>query len=118
MAYGLGRRSGRTVTGVSVLDRTAQGRALLRHRKKVLALISTYGYRNPVCFGSVARGDADTDSDIDLLVEMDTKQFDPERLQRLAEELERLVGFPVDVATPAFMGETARRYASREAVKL
>lgn len=49
-------------------------------------------------FGSVARGDAGEDSDIDLLVdfEPDSSLFD---LLHLTEELEQLLGHRVDVVS-------------------
>jgi hypothetical protein len=49
-------------------------------------------------FGSVARGDDQPDSDIDLLVDFapDSSPFD---LIRMARELEELLGHPVDVVS-------------------
>lgn len=40
------------------------------HRDEFRALLEKYGATNPRLFGSVARGTADEDSDIDILVEM------------------------------------------------
>ncbi|WP_404434635.1 nucleotidyltransferase domain-containing protein [Microbacterium lacus] len=40
-------------------------------RGELDALLAKYAARNPRLFGSVARGDADDSSDIDILVEMD-----------------------------------------------
>jgi predicted nucleotidyltransferase len=40
-------------------------------REEVLPFCAKYGARNVRAFGSVARGEADAESDIDLLVEFD-----------------------------------------------
>ncbi len=41
------------------------------HRNEFRALLEKYGATNPRLFGSVARGTAHQDSDIDILVDMD-----------------------------------------------
>lgn len=99
------------------LAASAQGRALLQHRKAVIAKIKKYGYHSPYCFGSVARGDAGPNSDIDILVDMDRNQYDPVLLYRLADELEAIVGYPFDVANLDFMRESVRKKVIREATK-
>ena len=103
---------------MSILLSSPQGRALLKHRKKVKKIVTSYGYSNPACFGSVARGTATSESDIDLLVEMEPKNFDPDLLVSLAEKLEQVVGYPFDIATPSFMRESVALSAAKEAIKL
>ena len=65
-----------------------------------------------VSLGSAARGDATESSDVDLLVEFEkgaeTSLFDMVRLQ---EELSRLLGRKVDLATPAILENPYRRQA-------
>ncbi|PHP53443.1 nucleotidyltransferase family protein [Actinomyces ruminis] len=60
---------------MSVITATPETVALRQlvsvHRDDFLALLARYGATNPRLFGSVARGTADADSDIDILVEMD-----------------------------------------------
>ena len=99
------------------LEASEQGRALRKHRKAVFAKIKQYGYHSPYCFGSVARGDAGPESDIDILVDMDRNAYDPAALYRLADELEAIVGFPFDVANLEFMRESVRKKVVREATK-
>ena len=80
-------------------------RELLDARRGELdALFVKYGATNPRLFGSVARGEAGPDSDIDILVEMDPA--DGNLLMRasgLMEETRRLFGregidvFPVQL---------------------
>ncbi len=67
-------------------------------REEILRLCARYGARNPRVFGSVARGQADAESDIDLLVEMEPGRslFD---LGGLQYELERLLASRVEVVT-------------------
>lgn len=69
---------------------------LKEKREEILRIAARHGARNVRVFGSVSRGEADEDSDIDLLV-----SFDPETglLQHAAliRELRALLGRPVDV---------------------
>jgi uncharacterized protein len=70
---------------------------------QVREIIARYPVRNPRVFGSVARGEDEEGSDLDLLV-------DPLRgtgyitLAKLQLELEELLGFGVDIATPGAIG--------------
>jgi uncharacterized protein len=67
-------------------------------RKDILRLAKRYGVTKLRVFGSVARGEATPDSDIDFLVEMEPNRslFD---LGGLLVELETLLGCKVDVLT-------------------
>ncbi len=67
-------------------------------------------------FGSVARGDARQDSDIDLLVEFTEPVglFEFARLQRF---LEAVLEARVDLVTPAALRESMRDDILREAVR-
>ncbi|MGD0947396.1 MAG: nucleotidyltransferase family protein [Candidatus Binatia bacterium] len=46
-------------------------RWLQQHRDEILALAAQHGARNVRVFGSMAREDAQTESDVDLLIEME-----------------------------------------------
>ena len=50
---------------------TEHSRALLEHREELLAEAKRGGLADVRVFGSMARGDADEDSDVDLLAQMD-----------------------------------------------
>ncbi|CAF0700384.1 nucleotidyltransferase family protein [Candidatus Methylacidithermus pantelleriae] len=67
-------------------------------REEILRICAKYGARNVRVFGSAARGEADEESDIDFLVEMEVGRslFD---LGGLQYELAQLLGRPVDVVT-------------------
>lgn len=67
-------------------------------KEQILALAAKYGASNVRVFGSVALGTADTDSDIDFLVDMEKGRslFD---LGGLLMDLQELFGRKVDVVT-------------------
>ena len=72
-------------------------------------------------FGSLARGDEDAQSDIDLLVDLpEAGSAGAELLTALglAEELSQLVRARVDVATPRTLRDEVRGTALAEAVPL
>jgi predicted nucleotidyltransferase len=73
--------------------------ALLRvHREQILAAARRHRGGTVRVFGSVARGDAGPDSDVDLLVEFEdgSSLFD---LLELTDELRDLLGVEVDVVS-------------------
>jgi predicted nucleotidyltransferase len=63
------------------------------------AEINSYGVKSLALFGSVARGEARPDSDVDLLVEFD-HPVGLFGLIALQQRLEEMLGCPVDVGTP------------------
>ncbi|MBI3088051.1 MAG: nucleotidyltransferase family protein [Candidatus Omnitrophica bacterium] len=65
-------------------------------REKV-SLQRRYPVYRLALFGSYARGEAQSDSDVDLLVEVDPSIG--LRFVTLAEDLERLLGLPVDLVS-------------------
>ena len=73
---------------------------LAEKRAAILETAARHGARNVRVFGSVARGEADDKSDVDLLVKLD-----PERslidLNGLAIDIEKLLGRDVDVVSEA-----------------
>ncbi|MCX5654653.1 MAG: nucleotidyltransferase domain-containing protein [Planctomycetota bacterium] len=48
------------------------------------AIVERFHPRRVVLFGSYARGDAHADSDVDLLVEMETSASPPERVMQIS----------------------------------
>jgi uncharacterized protein len=84
------------------------------HREQILALAAKYGARNVRVFGSVARGEADEHSDLDLLVDMEEGRslFD---LGGLVYDLRELLQGPVDVVTEKGLKERIRTRVLREA---
>jgi len=92
--------------------------ALLRaKREDVLRLCAKYGARNVRVFGSVARGDADEQSDIDLLVEFDSERSLLDHAG-LWLELQELLGVKVDVVSERGLKARIRERVLQEAVPL
>lgn len=88
---------------------------LRRHRAEVLRLAAKHGATEVRVFGSVARGDADEASDIDILVRLAPGRslFD---LGGLLVDLEDLLGRRVDVVTERGLRPRIRDRVLREAV--
>ena len=79
-------------------------------RRRLETLCRRHGVKRLGIFGSAARGEATGSSDVDLLVEFKKEAqaslFDMVRLQ---EDLSRLFGRKVDLATPAVLENPYRR---------
>lgn len=93
--------------------------ALAEHRGAIQAILDRYQATNPRIFGSVARGDAHYDSDLDLMVDLDPAHGNPLlRVSCIAEELSILLGRRVDVVTEALLKEGVSEQANRDAVQV
>jgi predicted nucleotidyltransferase len=86
-------------------------------RADILALAAKHGARNVRVFGSVARGDADEQSDIDFLVQMAPGRSLLD-LGGLQYDLEQLLGCRVDVVTEQGLKARLREEILSEAVTL
>jgi len=58
-----------------------------------------YGIRRIGLFGSFARGEEQTNSDVDLFVEFDRERIDLEKYLQFIEEVENIFGRKVDIIT-------------------
>ena len=91
---------------------------LLREkREEILKIASQHGAGNVRVFGSVARGEADSQSDIDFLIDLG-ENLSPWFPVRLIRDLENLLGRKVDVATENGLKDRIRERVLREAVQL
>jgi hypothetical protein len=95
----------------SIADRVAE------HREEILALADRWGARNVRIFGSVARGEADEKSDLDVLVDLDDGRSMLD-LGGLLMDLQDLLGCRVDVVTERGLRERMKDRVLAEAVEL
>jgi predicted nucleotidyltransferase len=90
-----------------------------RRRGEIERLAARHGARGVRVFGSVARGEARPDSDLDVLVEMEQRgMLEQAGLQG---DLEELLRCPVHVATTCglrYARESTRKQIEREAIPL
>lgn len=87
------------------------------NRDRILALARRHGVIRVRIFGSMARGDARPDSDVDLLVDvgLDPSPWFP---GGLVAELEELLGRRVQIVTEQGLDELLRDRVLQEAVPL
>jgi len=90
---------------------------LRARREEILRIAAKHGAHNVRIFGSVARGDAREDSDVDVLVDMELGRslFD---LGGLLTDLQSLLAREVDVITAKGLKQRIRDRVLREAVTL
>ena len=86
-------------------------------REEILNLASYHGACNVRVFGSVARGEADSNSDIDLLVDLGDN-LSPWFPVRLIRDLEQLLGRKVDIVTENGLKERIKKRVLQEAIPL
>jgi len=86
-------------------------------REDILRIAAKYGAYNVRVFGSVARGEADAESDIDLLVNMEPGRSLLD-LCGLLIDLEELLGRKVDVVTEKGLRDRIRERVLKEALTL
>ena len=90
---------------------------LKTQRQAILRIAQIYGAKNLRIFGSVARGEDDDKSDLDLLVDLEPGRslFD---LGGLAIDLQDLLGCSVDVVTEKGLKQRIRDRVLQEAIEL
>ena len=98
--------------GMITLDALRAGR-----RDEVLHLAERHGARNVRVFGSVARGQANESSDLDLLVEWEPGRSLLDHVA-LVQDLEDVLGIKVHVGTERSLHWYARDRILREATPL
>ena len=90
---------------------------LKQKREKVLETAARFGASNVRVFGSVARGEADESSDIDLLVNMEPGRSLMD-LGGLLVELQELLGTEVDLVTEKGLRPRIREQVLKDAIPL
>lgn len=91
--------------------------AITQHGSRLADVLERYGATNPRLFGSVARGDAREDSDLDLLVDLAPGAGNELlRVAGLGEELSELLGVRVDVVAATLLRDEVSATALGDAV--
>lgn len=91
---------------------------LLRSKRgSILAIAAKHGANNVRVFGSVARGDATAESDIDFLVDLEPNRSLLD-IAGLWIDLESLLGQKVDVVTTKGLKSAIRDDVLQEAISL
>jgi hypothetical protein len=99
------------------LDAPSPLERLRARRADILRLLEEADARDMRLFGSVARGTAGPDSDVDLIIELPTP-YDGMHYLRLLPALEDLLGCRVDLVTPDSLPPRMRQTVEQEAVRL
>jgi predicted nucleotidyltransferase len=93
------------------------GPLALDEREEISRIADAHGAGNVRVFGSVRRGEADSSSDLDLLVDMSEGRSLLD-LVALGDELEEALGVEVDVVTEGSLSPYLRDRILAEAVAL
>lgn len=90
---------------------------LKKNRDKILSICKKYGAKDIRIFGSLARGDSNKKSDVDILVKMEAGRtlFD---LVDLWQELEEVLNCKVDIITEGGVSPYLREKIFSEAIPL
>lgn len=92
-------------------------RFILEKREEILRRAQSHGAVNVRVFGSTARGEHDTESDVDFLVDIEEGRTLLD-LSGLLLDLEEILGCEVDVATENGLKKRVRDRVLREAARL
>jgi uncharacterized protein len=99
-------------TGLNIQD------SLSGKREQILAIAAQHGAYNVRVFGSVARGEARIDSDVDFLIDYQLEKITPWFPAGLTIDLEALLQRKVDIATVDMLKERMKDLILQEAVVL
>lgn len=87
-------------------------------REEMITIANKHGAFNLRIFGSVARGEADENSDIDILVDYSLDKISSWFPAGLILDLEQLLGYKVDIVTESGLKERIREQVLKEAKPL
>lgn len=86
-------------------------------RDEILSIAAKYGAHNVRIFGSVARGEAGSESDLDVLVELEPGRSLMDHAELIL-DLQELLGCKVDVVTEKGLRSRLRERILAEAITL
>ena len=84
-------------------------------REEILRIATVHGAHNVRVFGSLARGEAGPESDLDILVKLDPSRSLLDIIT-IKQDLEDLLGCEVDVVTEAAISPYIRDQVLKEAI--
>lgn len=90
---------------------------VLKKLRSHYAEIEELGVKELFLFGSTARDEAESDSDVDLLVDFQ-EELTLKKYATLYYFLEDLLGYPVDLVTRGGLHERIRPVVEREAIRV
>ena len=90
---------------------------ILRQRDDILRIAARHGAHDVRVFGSVVRGEAGKDSDVDFLVRLDDDRSLIDHIA-LMQDLEDFFGCKIDVVTEEALHRLVRDHVLAEAVPL
>ena len=88
-----------------------------RKRNEILKISTHYGAKEIKIFGSALKGEAKTNSDVDLLVELEPGRSLLDIIA-IKQDLEDLLGCKVDIVTEAALSPYIRDEVLNQAVRL
>jgi predicted nucleotidyltransferase len=91
--------------------------SLKENRTEILRIATGYGAQDIRVFGSRSRGEARSDSDLDLLITLEHGRSLLD-IVAIKQDLEDLLGYSVDVVTEAAISPYMRDNVLKEAVPL
>jgi len=95
----------------------AVSNTLKNKRDEILTIAKKYGAKNIRIFGSMARGEENLQSDLDIIVEME-KGSSLLDIIAIKQDIEELLGLNVDIVTEASISPYIREMVLKEAVNL
>ena len=87
-------------------------------KEKIKTIAAQHGAFNVRVFGSVAKGEANPNSDLDLLVDYDRDKISPWFPVRLIRDLETLLDIKVDIVTSKGLKDRIHNEVLQEALTL